>query len=224
MFAADVDNDGHKEKISVGLGERREIGNDIVVSVSDNEGFGEVTVNAGYFESANLAETPGGALCLVVSCSYENDFCTTYICSFDGTAPVPADNVNGRVTDVSFSNITVNDYVDALGTWPYSRLYNITDGFAFEPATDMMIDMADRGPLITKADIPVDMLTGGGYTPAKLDAGTAVYPEATDGSTFMLFRLDDGREGRISFTVANYECFINGVSEYDCFADVPYAG
>jgi hypothetical protein len=221
---ADLNGDGVKEAIFAGLGKELEFGNDIVLSVSDNGSFNEVTLDVGYFISAYVAETPGGAPCVIVSCGYEDDYYTTYACSFDGLRPVVGGSTDGYATYVSYSSVTLNGYVDALGTWSYSRLFNLTDAFVFEQATDMMIDMKGRGPLVTKADIPVEMLVGGEYTPATLEAGTAVYPEATDGSSFVLFKLDDGTEGRIVFTVSDYEHFIGGVSEYDCFVELPYAG
>lgn len=224
-FLIDLNGDGIKETVSVGLGKESEsFGNEVVVSVSDNGAFNQITADNGYFKSASLTETPGGALCLVVSTGYEDDYASTVLCRFAGLKPVAAGSVGGIATDVSYGNVTVSDYVDAIGTWAYTRLYNITDGFAFEPATDMMIDMTDRDPLVTKIEIPVEMLVGGEYTPGKLKPGTEVYPVATDGSTFLFFNLGDGTEGRINFYLADYECYIDGLNVFQCFVDVPYAG
>lgn len=224
-FTADINGDNTQEKISVGLGKGGEIlGNEIIVSVSGSEASYNAVIDSGYFESANLTETPNGAPCLVISTGYEGDDYSTVLCSFDGLKPVVSDSVNGKTIEVSYSSITVDGYVDALGTWFFTCLYDITDDFKFEAATDMMIDMTDRDPLVTKASIPVEILEGGEYFPGTIDPGTKVYPAATDGASFVFFRLDDGTEGKIIFTRDGYESFIGGVSENDCFESVPYAG
>ncbi|MGE5494477.1 MAG: hypothetical protein ACM3S4_04125 [Burkholderiales bacterium] len=224
-FTADINGDNTQEKISVGLGKGGEIlGNEIIVSVSGSEASYNAVVDSGYFESANLTETPNGAPCLVISTGYEGDDYSTVLCSFDGLKPVVSDSVNGKAIEVSYTSITVDGYVDALGTWFFTCLYDITDDFKFEAATDMMIDMTDRDPLVTKASIPVEILEGGEYFPGTIDPGTKIYPAATDGASFVFFRLDDGTEGKIIFTRDGYESFIGGVSENDCFESVPYVG
>ena len=224
-FSADVNGDNTQETISVGIGKEGEsLGNEIIVSVSGGAAYNQTVVDSGYFESANLTETPGGATCLVVSIGYENDSYSTVLCSFDGLKPVISDSISGRAAEVTNSSITADGYVDALGTWSFTCLFDITDGFKFEAATDMMIDMSDRDPLVAKTSIPVEILKGGEYATGTLDSGTIIYPAATDGASFLFFRLDDGAEGRITFTANGSECFIGGVSEYDCFENGPYAG
>ena len=126
--------------------------------------------------------------------------------------------------DVSGSAFAVSDYVNALGTWMGSRSYELTDGYAFEPEGGFKIDMDGPEPLKTIVKLPVELLKNGTYKSAVLDAGTEIYPVSTDAETYMNFRLGDGTEGRITFTITNYECMIDGMSEFDCFEDLPYAG
>lgn len=223
-FLYDLNGDGAKETISVGLGKENEIGSDIILSVSDSGAFNEALIDSGYYESANLTAAPGGAPCLVVSISYEDDYRSTFACSFDGLKPAVNGKVEGTVSEVSGFYVTTDGWVDALGTWGCTRIYGITDSFAFEPLNDYQIDMTYRDPLITKIKLPAEIWENDKYIAATLGAGTAVYPTATDGETYMLFKLDDGREGKISFTRQDYECYIGGVNENDCFETVPYAG
>ncbi len=223
-FILDLDGDSVNETVTVGLGSEGEMGNEIIIFVSDAEGFNQALIESAYFESAYLAATPGGAPCVLVSCSYEDDNSSTYVCSFSGIIPVVHESVGGHVSGILGSEVTVNNFVDALGTWACSITYTITDDFEFYPVTDMQIDMSWSDPLVTTIELPVEMGGGGAYTPATLKPGTAVYPVSTDGLTYMNFRLKDFSEGRIWFTISDYQFFINGVSDYDCFEIVPYAG
>lgn len=223
-FILDLDGDGADETVTVGLGSEGEMGNEIIIFVSDAAGFNQALIESAYFVSAYLTVTPNGAPCVLVSCSYEDDYSSTYVCSFSGLIPVVHDNVGGYISGILGSEVTVNNFVDALGTWACSRTYSITDEFEFYPVTDMQIDMSWSDPLVTTIELPVEMGSGGVYTPATLQPGTVIYPVSTDGSTYMNFRLKDFSEGRILFTFSDYQFFINGVIDYDCFEVVPYAG
>jgi hypothetical protein len=224
-FLFDLNGDGANETISVGLGGEGEyFGNEIILYVSDNGGFNQVTVDSGYFVSAYLTTTPGGAPCLLVCCGYEDDYTATAACSFDGLDPVVRGSVGGRVTDVSGADITISDWVNVLGTWPCTRIYEVTDGFAFEPLNDFQINMDGYNPLKTKVSLPVEMIKDGEMTPDTLKAGTLIFPVSTDGNMYLDFRLEDYSEGRIVYTMSDYERFIGSRNEFDCFEELPYAG
>lgn len=68
------------------------------------------------------------------------------------------------------------------------------------------------------------MFDGNVYTKATLDAGTLIFPVSTDGDTYLNFRLENYEQGRIIYTITDYERFIDGINEYDCFEEVPYSG
>lgn len=60
----------------------------------------------------------------------------------------------------------------------------------------------------------------------KLPKGTVFKPRKTDGTTVMEMELEDGRRCDILLEKGedDYIYKVNGVSEYDCFEDLPYAG
>lgn len=125
--------------------------------------------------------------------------------------------------------IATDSYVDVLETWPCINIYMVTDQFTFERQGDCYI-RAGCDPLKTKIELPVMIWKGGDYSPAIIKAGTTVYPTSTDGKTYMKFALKDYFEprdyveGMIDLTASGSGYSIDGVSEYDCFETVPYAG
>lgn len=140
-FLFDLNGDGASETISVGLGTEGDTGTELIISVSDNGSFNQAVVDSGYFESAFMAATPGGAPCLLVCCDYEDDYSSTFACSFSGLKPIVHDRVPGRIKDIKGSEVMINSWVDALGTWSCNRSYRVSDSFVFEPLTDFQVDL-----------------------------------------------------------------------------------
>jgi len=90
------------------------------------------------------------------------------------------------------------------------------------PETDCY-SMDNNGyPLVAKLPIEVQMLPG--EKKEELPAGTKFYFLRTDGETYVDARLEDGRECRIMVEYTDYEYQINGISEWECFEEVIYAG
>lgn len=63
-------------------------------------------------------------------------------------------------------------------------------------------------------------------TEVKLPKGTAFRPIKTDGETVIVMELEDGRRCDLSLErkEGDHQFYINGIGEYDCFEDLPYAG
>ena len=82
--------------------------------------------------------------------------------------------------------------------------------------------------LTSKREITVMMHVDGSEEKVeeKLPKGTKFRPRRTDGETVVEMELEDGRRCDIHVERGEdeYIFYINGVSEYDCFGDVPYAG
>jgi hypothetical protein len=78
--------------------------------------------------------------------------------------------------------------------------------------------------LVSKLPLEVEMLSEG--TREELSAGTMFRMLRTDGETYMDMALEDGRECRITLSRDDdtWSWLINGVSEWDCFEDLFYAG
>jgi len=62
--------------------------------------------------------------------------------------------------------------------------------------------------------------------PETIPSGSSFTITGTDGMSFVEAELDDGRTCRIPVRKGDgeWEWKINGVSEYDCFEQIPYAG
>ena len=78
--------------------------------------------------------------------------------------------------------------------------------------------------LISKLPLEVGILPDG--TREELPAGTMLRMLRTDGETYMDLELEDGRECRLVLerNPDTWEWLINGISEWDCFEDLLYAG
>ena len=57
-----------------------------------------------------------------------------------------------------------------------------------------------------------------------LEPGTALYPTATDDEGLLLFSLENGQSGRLTFTREDYSIRIGGVPEEELFEELFYAG
>ena len=59
-----------------------------------------------------------------------------------------------------------------------------------------------------------------------LPKGTKFRPRMTDGSSVIVMELEDGRycDIRVEKRPDDYIFYVNGVSEYDLFENLPYAG
>lgn len=224
----DINGDGAKDTISIGLGNESENGNDILLSVSDNGVFNTITVGSGYFEAADYLYTPGGTFCVALSYSPEDQYSLACLISFDGLKPVLHASVDGSAFYFYSTGFAVNSWIDALGTWQTVGYYNVTDDFKLESALDPYIHTGQE-PLVTKRPIKAEVWKEGEYIKVTLEAGTSLDLYQTDGKTYMTFSLKDyfedgsSAEGTLYFTKKGNECFIDGVSEYDCFVNVPYA-
>ena len=82
--------------------------------------------------------------------------------------------------------------------------------------------------LTAKREIPVQMHVEGSEerTEVKLPKGTKFRPRKTDGKSMVEMELEDGRRCDILVErkLDEYVYYIGGISEYEYFGDVPYAG
>lgn len=124
------------------------------------------------------------------------------------------------------------DRLDILGTYSAYKNYEVgVDGI---PVSDdelyniVIPHFSWNHALTAKREIPVLMHVEGSdeKVEEKLPKGTKFKPRKTDGETMVEMELEDGRRCDILVErpEGEYACYINGISEYDCFEDVPYAG
>lgn len=120
------------------------------------------------------------------------------------------------------SEFVLSTKIRMLGTWTGSRTYttNPEDG-TIQPQTEYYELPEDVSPIVSAIDLEVTMLPR--QTTDTLPAGTEFYFRRTDGETYAELELEDGRECRIEIVYKDWKPLINGVPEWDCFADLMYA-
>ncbi len=227
-FYADLDGDGEDETIIVGsVANDDDFGSsDISLYILNSTTDRYVLVDIGYFESAYLVYTPSGEPCTIVCCGDSVDaWCTTSLCSFDGLTPVLQGREDGQVIKINGDDLTLTGWTEFIGCWDYTCKYTLTDDFKLKPSSGLMIVTAGREPLHTIRELPVEMKADGGYAADTLPADSLLYPTTGDGESYMEFRLENGLQGRITYTRdESYEAMINGVSEYEYFDNIEYWG
>ncbi|MBR5261575.1 MAG: hypothetical protein IKV47_05340, partial [Oscillospiraceae bacterium] len=172
----------------------------------------------------------------------ENDYRTISIYDLNGTDIV----VSGRVYGSGFNRCF---YADDEYSSYYADVFNNPESFKLStrlhvlgtlngvqtcrinpdygmPAveTDYYDLSASLRRLVSKLPLEVEILSEG--IREELSAGTVFRMLRTDGETYMDMELEDGRECRITLSRDNdtWDWLINGVSEWDCFEDLLYAG
>lgn len=156
-----------------------------------------------------------------------------------GTPQTEEPSFYGYIDTVNDGSLTVNQTLDILGTRGGSTTYLMdADSFRFakDPSapwvfrfdTNNTEDWEYMG-METSAEFPVRM--DGTQEDATLPIGTeiAITEISLDGEEYVCrFVTRAGEEGIIRVTFVNtdtdYGCYINGVSEYDCFTVLHYAG
>lgn len=223
---ADLNGDGENETIVISSvnNDNPEGNENISLGVLSKEAYREAYLREGFYKSAALTRTKGGEVCVLIDW-YDHVGISIYttVCSFDGLAPVLHDSICSRIEDVDGTAVTLGDWADFIGSWNYTREYELTDGFELIPVSDVMISMEDSEPLHTIRELPVEMLEDGGYVEKTLPADSLLYPITGDGESYMDFRLEDGRKGRISYTTGEgYMAAIGGLGESEYFDNVDY--
>lgn len=119
-----------------------------------------------------------------------------------------------------------------LGTYTGFKTYYVGDD-GMPVSDESMYTLVNEGMdwergLVSKRELKVQMHVDGSEETVeeKLPKGTVFKPRKTDGETVMEMELEDGRRCDILLEKGTdgvvYK--INGISEYDCFEDLPYAG
>lgn len=122
--------------------------------------------------------------------------------------------------------------VYTLGTYMGYKTYSVGDD-GMPVSEDTMYHLINDGMeweigLTSTRDLKVQMQEKGGKALREetLPKGTVFYPRKTDGGTMMEMELEDGRICIVLLEKSRDSggYMINGVSEYDCFENLPYAG
>ncbi|MCD8335104.1 MAG: YobA family protein [Clostridiales bacterium] len=207
-----------------------DVGGNVTISLS----LDDMVVELGEFGrlgSAYLLELADGRSFALLDADYASDDYVTFLYELTDGALVE----QSRLEDVSLQSAAVGTeqlrlrvHVDVLGSYDSYRDYVIDDGGALQATSDVCeipTDDSDWHLLTVTKELPVT-LDG---QKATLPAGTQLRITGTDNQATAYFRVEDtGAEGSIAYTRGEgdeaYLLYIDGVSEYDYFEMLPYAG
>ncbi len=207
---------------------------DVDGNVSISLSLDDMVVEIGEFGrlgSAYLLGLADGRSFVLLDADYASDDYVTFLYELTDGALVE----QSRLEDVSLQSATVSAeqlylrvHVDVLGSYDAYMNYVIDDAGALQPTSDFYeipTDDSDWHLLTVAQELPVT-LDGEETT---LPAGTQLRIVGTDNQATAYFRVETtGEEGSIAYTRGEgdeaYLLYINGVSEYDYFEMLPYAG
>ena len=171
----------------------------------------------------------------------ENDFSTLYIYDLNGKdisacEPIPGVGFTGcweeKVgEDGTYYNkvlleprsFELGTRIHILGTWTGRKIYVADSESGIpEPETEYYSIKNNEYPLVSK--LPIEVLMLPGKSREELPAGTSFYILRTDGESYVDACLEDGRECRIEVEYVDWEYRLKGISEWDCFEELFYAG
>lgn len=222
----DVNGDGELEKVEISS--EYDDNYETKLSVKVNDTSLELGTCA-YMTNAYYAKCENGRSFVLVSCDMMSDDYGTFLVEVtDGTPKLCETFGMGGVNSISNDGVVVSGNVYVLGTYCGVRAYSFEEG-SFQPIEERFVFDNDKnsqyrkGPVL-KSSLKVQIEENGSMVQKELEAGTAIYPVDTDGETIVGFELEDGTYGEITFERKDGTIYIDGVSEYDLFNELPYAG
>lgn len=223
--SVDVDADGTADTLEL-IGEYDQNG-DMKLSLKLNDLSLDLDT---YVRLTNsyFVRTENGRSFVLVSGDLMSDDYVTQLIEVTSGIPESLDIIDANLTSMSNDAFIANAYVYVLGTYNSSRTYTFSEG-TLQPVEERftfagMEGNPDRTGLVLKSELTVLVEENGTMVEEKLPAGTTIYPVNSDGETVVGFELEDGTYGEITFERRDGTIYIDGVSEYDLFDELPYAG
>lgn len=196
----------------------------------DNEVF---EINDLYFYSVSpyLVRTSPEDTYLLFTTGADNDYKTLYVykVSMDGVEKITAMPKAG-VDYIYLDSIVTKTKIDRLGSFMATRTYTLSDDgmTPIEARYDYNngVDAENRRHVEVKQPVNVKLMQGDKLVDSELAVGTILYPANTDDESVVGFYLEDGTYGELYFEEADngFEMLIDGVSEYEIFNNLTYAG
>lgn len=184
--------------------------------------------SCGYMTNCYLVKAGNGRSFVLFSCDMMSDDFVTQLIEVTSGKPENLDSISGNLTSISNDMIRVDAAVYVLGTYSSKRSYTFAEG-TLQPVEDRYtFSVSDDksghyGPKL-KEELTVQIEENGTMVEKTLPAGTVIYPVNSDGESVVGFELEDGTYGEITFERTDSGLSIDGVSEFDLFDDLPYAG
>lgn len=173
-------------------------------------------------------KTDSGNYVLVETYRY-SDVSTLLLVRLENGTLTLADKMEGNLDEVPVSaseGFSIGTRLDVLGTYSGVRTYWLQDGKLEADASmyEIKNPVGDYTITLTVEKEVSCRLDGGNTT---LKPGTKILPKAYSEDGTFYFELEDGTPGNLVVDLnadGTYVGTIGGVSEYDLFSDLPYAG
>lgn len=227
-FYLDLDGDGQEETLSAAYNRQENGMEGFTVTVEDN-GAETLFYETDYrmLERIGLADLDpedGKRELLMVYDMMSDDYVTECFEVTESGISGPIE-LGGFVQEAENGILTVEDYVDMLGTYGAYTTYRLVGGeFVQEDALwHVKEDWWDEWHTLTvERELPVVLSDG---TESTLPVGTCLVITATDRVSEAYFSTTDGVEGKILVDLPDgWPRYISGVPEDAYFGMLPYAG
>ena len=237
MTSTDVDltpGDGQWDRVYVEMPD----GGGPRVGKNDNFAYNEEYY--GYSMDAYLVTPDNENFYIYLDCSSDNDYRAIFVYDLSGKTPRPVGGFYGvgfagqwwedyELGETWFNQVfndpsgfELDTHLDMLGTMTGKKLYH-TDPETGLPATEMQAyNLPEDRELVSLIDLEVQILPD--LKTQTIPAGTKFYFLRTDGKTYVDMYLDDGRECRVEVEHRDWQRYVNGIDEYECFDGILYAG
>ena len=181
--------------------------------------------------NAYLIGRPDGRNFLIFDIDWASDDYETFVYELVGGRAVQTADIWAALDGKNMNTDSMNlrFILNVLGTYSTEMLYALTEDGGLEPLGEIYEfhpDLSWHG-LVTVRELPVTV--DGQQT--TLPAGTSIHITATDNAGTAWFTAnEDSAEGAVSGEIHyerredDYQLYIDGVSEYEYFDMLPYAG
>ncbi|WP_189260291.1 DUF3298 and DUF4163 domain-containing protein [Pseudobutyrivibrio ruminis] len=219
----DVNGDGEETPVYLETIPDEDLGDSYILHIGDDtiENGGD---DAYYMCSPMFVHSSTGNY-FILDCTGMSDWHTTYLYNADKNYTL-VQSISGNITEISDGKCTIQAKVDAFGSWGAKKEYTY-DGNGF--VTTDKVDNLDNLPSKGDDAIGITLLKKLTYTDKDgkqqtLSKGTVIYPTVLDGDKLEFMTEDGAESGYFTFEYKDGVRYVDGVSEYDLFADMPYAG
>ena len=180
-------------------------------------------------QHAYLMGRPDGRCFLIFDIDWASDDFETFVYELYADSAVQTADVWASLDgkNINMDGMILGVSLDVLGTYFSSMPYALTENGGLEPLEEIYTFTPNREwqRLTTIKELPVTV--NGQQT--TLPAGTSLFINATDNVGTAWFTTDEG-SGMVSGEIhyerreGEFQLYINGISDYEYFEMVPYAG
>ena len=196
------------------------------VTVNGGESLVEPFVSV---QHAYLMRRPDGKTFLIFDMDWASDDYETFVYELSTDGAMQTADIWAALDEknISMDGMVLRFSIDVLGTYTSKMSYSLTENGGLEPLENVFTFTPNREwqGLTTVRELPVTV--NGQQT--TLPAGTSLFINATDNAGTAWFITDD-ESGTISGEIHyermedDYQLYIDGISEYEYFEMLPYAG